>query len=645
MPSEDKNVKTRSGRSALFEPLRVRKMELKNRIVATPLGLSRYIDSTGSPSERMVARHRRHALGGVALTTVEATYVEAYEPTRSGLMGFYSDRQIPQFAALTDGVHSAGGKIAMQILDRWHADFPYEMDDLSVTQIEKMIDCYVRAAVRVMMAGFDAVNLQMTHGWPLSRFASPLTNHRHDRYGEYSYVGSQVIKRVRAEVGNELVIIPRFTVVEDIQGQVGVTLSQAVNELAPAFEAAGADIFDLSFGLGPIARDAKDYWATELIYVEPGARFEHCRAIKSVTALPVIGRSGVNDPVLARQAVDEGWVDLLGLGRQILADPDFPRKLEAGRDDIVNHCIRCQFCGRVTVGGAQVVPPLRCSVNGELGREIDIHAPALPIGRRKVIVVGAGVAGMQAALSLAARDCEVTLYERSPTLGGAVTILAELPHLRLSDLRYAVEDLERKLRETSVSFRLGEEFTESMADTVDAHAVVVATGSTPGGRGPALEGEIVRPYSDYLLSKRIGDRVVIDGRGEGAEFAVSLARGGHKVTLVESGLKLPPAPYDYAVKRVEALGDYLEDSGVQIMLRSQVTAVAGNVVTIQARNGNETSVQADTLLIAGRTARRSLTAALRQRMQAVYEIGDSAGPRGLGEAFEEGRAVAVSIAG
>src|SRR5262249_32909064 len=150
----------------------------------------------------------------------------------------------------------------------------------------------------------------------------------------------------------------------------------------------------------------------------PGDKFRYYEPVKRAVSVPVVGRSGVNDPKLARHVVESGIVDLLGVGRQLLADPDFPHKTLEGCDAAIVRCIRCGFCGRGTLGSA----PMRCSVNGLLGREIDDNKRAVRWKRRpkKVFVVGGGPAGMQAAVAAARAGCSVTLFEKEKQLGGLV---------------------------------------------------------------------------------------------------------------------------------------------------------------------------------------------------------------------------------
>jgi len=550
----------------LFQPLQVRGMRLKNRMVLLPIGGAGYKDFADSPTERAVAMYRRQAFGGVGLLTVGIVYVEPYElaPTAVPMFGFYSDKQTPQYIVLTDAVHDAGAMTALQITHRWHSDFPYEMEDLTPAQVEGLIDIYVRAAVRAKVARFDAVEFEAAHGWPLQRFLSPLTNHRHDKYGEYAYVPCEIVRRSRLAVGSDFPLTVRLSIIEDIEGGQGITLEQSANELCPALVDAGADILSLSFGLGPVARKVKDYRHTETIYIEPGDKLTYFRAIKQHVRVPVIGRSRVNDPLLAERAVEENWVDLVGLGRQLLADPDFPVKVQERRYEDINRCIACNYCESPKTELLRY--NRHCTVNPGLGREIE-ESPSPRVRRPKaVLVVGGGVAGMEAALRLAERDCPVTLVEQDDRLGGLLRQVAHLPHLRLLDLEYYVEYLERQLHRLPVTIRLNTTFSSKVASDAGAECLVLATGSTPpSGAAYAKNGAGVDvcTFLDYLGGRPIGERVVVDGGGEGAEFAVSLARGGHRVTLVEQMASLKTLPYAYGgPARLEALSDYLSAEAV-----------------------------------------------------------------------------------
>jgi 2,4-dienoyl-CoA reductase-like NADH-dependent reductase (Old Yellow Enzyme family)/thioredoxin reductase len=620
---------------------------LKNRFVGLPLGLSGYVDITDSPTERMVAMYGRRAAGGAAMITVEATYVEECEVSRRGLLGFYSDKQIPVFSVLTDAIHRGGALAGLQITNRWHTDFPYDLGTMSPTDIESTIDAFVRGSVRAQAAGFDVVEIHVAHGWPLSRFASPLFNHRHDKYGDYAFVPSEVVRRTRAAVGPNVVVAIRLSILEsEMEGKAGITLDQTINQLCPAFEDAGVDLLSLTFGQGPIAPDLKDYNATEILYVAPGDKLAAIKAVKETVGVPVLGRSRFTDPDLAARALKEGAMDLVGMGRQLLADPDFPAKLEDGRSGEIVRCIGCDFCaGGVGLQGKT----LHCAVNPTTGREVEASWPSVRIRQpKRVLVAGGGVAGMEAALRLSQLSCEVVLAEQRDALGGLLALAAGLPNLRLVDLGWLVEDLKRKLAASTVEVRLGAPVTESMLKQVKPAALVVAVGSVAGGANGWQPGADPRvdliTLPDYLGGGKAGRRVVVDGRGEGAEVAVSLARQGHEVTLVEVSSRLAPLRYDYTMRRLEALNDYMKEESIRALWGSHIEAVKGSTVSVRRRNGRLETAEADTILIAGRTPAQVCEGADGQ-VPSIFHIGDCRSPRGLGEALDEARQAAFSIAG
>ncbi|MFI5267833.1 MAG: FAD-dependent oxidoreductase, partial [Chloroflexota bacterium] len=355
--------------------------------------------------------------------------------------------------------------------------------------------------------------------------------------------------------------------------------------------------------------------------------------------------------------------------RQLLADPDFPRKSLEGRDADVNRCILCQLCQGVTVAPGRT---LHCTINASLGREIDPPPPKASQPKR-VLVVGAGPAGMEAAIGLADRGCKVTLIERSNQVGGLLPWLARLPNLRLLDLAYLTERQAKLLATSNVTVRLSIELTEDLVEELAPDAIVLATGSQPpetpwlggpqgadqslaspwqqdarpttgdGGRRAQAAGVGLCSVLDYLAGRQIGHRVVVDGRGEGAEIAVSLARGGHQVALVEASASLQPTIYDYALKRSQALADFLVESGVTTHWSSKVAAIEHGAVLIQRHNGLQTRLEADALLLTGRRPARPFADVLRHHE--VRLIGDCHRPRGLAEALDEARAVVNTLCG
>ena len=322
------------------------------------------------------------------------------------------------------------------------------------------------------------------------------------------------------------------------------------DSIAPQLEDAGVDVLDLTFGAGPIAKDVKAYLGTEPLYSPPGERAGLYRWVRERLSVPLLGRSRITDPAVALHMVEEGAVDLLGIGRQLLADPDFPLKTAQHRWDAINRCIGCDVCLAQTVLRGRT---LSCPINPTLGREVE-QRPSAPRARvpRRVHVVGAGIAGLETAWGLARRGHQVTLWEQAPAPGGLLRQVAGLPAVHLRDLASYGAYVLRALAGLGVELRLGTRVTAESLSTEEGETVVLAIGarphtlaSTDPSQGPAVVG-----WTAYLAGQAtLGERVGVVSHGEGAEFALSLARTGHGVWLLEQGVALHPAAYDYAGRR------------------------------------------------------------------------------------------------
>jgi len=629
-------------RPLLFQPLRIAGLRLRNRLVGLPIGLSGFIDGHGAPTERMIALYRRRAAGGAGLITVEIATVEPHPCPQAGLLRFDNDQRIPAFSVLVDAIHEAGAAAALQITDRWHTHFPYRLHELSVAALQGMFDQYARGAERALRAGFDAINIQGAHGWPLARFLSPLYNDRTDHYREPTRAPATVVRRIRAVVGPQVPLLFRLCLDEGAPG--GLHPAQVRDSIAPQLEDAGVDVLDLTFGAGPIAKDVKAHLGTEPLYSPAGERADLYRWVRERLSVPLLGRSRINDPAIALQMVEDGAGDILGIGRQLLADPDFPLKTAQHRWEAIKRCIGCDVCLAQTVRHGRT---LSCPVNPTLGREVERRPPA-PRARqtRRVHVVGAGIAGLEVTWGLARRGHQVTLWEQAPAPGGLLRQVAGLPALHLRDLASYGEYVLRALTALGVELRLGTRVTDERLQTVEGETVVLATGARPCALASANphEGPAVVGYAAYLAGQGpLGERVVVVSNGEGAEFAVALARTGHQVWLLERGSEVRPPAYDYAGRRCQALTDYLAEAGVHILgLVDAVQPTAGGVLVCY-RNGHRERLPTDTVLVAGRQASEMPGETLAPPGWEVYQVGDCVTPLGIAEALQAARLVVTQL--
>jgi 2,4-dienoyl-CoA reductase (NADPH2) len=626
----------------VFQPLQIAGLVLRNRMVGLPIGLSGFIDGHGAPTERMIALYRRRAAGGAGLITVEIATVEPHTCPQVGLLRFDSDQRIPAFSLLVDAIHEAGAAAALQITDRWHTHCPYRLHELSLAALQAMVEQYARGAERALRAGFDAINVQGAHGWPLARFLSPLYNDRTDQYREPTRVPAMVVRRIRTVVGPQVPILFRLCLEEGAPG--GLHPAQVRDTIAPQLEDAGVDVLDLTFGAGPIAQDVKAYLGTEPLYSPAGERASLYRWVRERLRVPLLGRSRITDPAVALEMVEDGAVDLLGIGRQLLADPDFPLKTAQRRWDAINRCIGCDVCLAQTVLRGRT---LSCPINPVLGREIEQRPPPsrarVP---RRVHIVGAGIGGLETAWGLARRGHQVTLWEQAPAPGGVLRQLAGLPAVHLRDLASYGEYVQRALAGLGVELRLGTRVTAERLGTEEGETVVLAVGAHPPtldctgpSQGPAVVG-----WTAYLAGQvTLGERVGVVSHGEGAEFALSLARTGHGVWLLEQGVAPHPAAYDYAGRRLQALTDYLAEAGVRVVGLVDVVQPTAGGVMLRYRNGHQEMLPIDTVLIAGRQASEVPVQDLVPPGWDVYLVGDCVAPLGIAEALQAARLIVTQL--
>ncbi|HSF04549.1 MAG TPA: FAD-dependent oxidoreductase [Methylomirabilota bacterium] len=483
----------------LFTPIALRGVGVPNRIVM-PSMTTRLATPEGAVTPQLIQYYLARAEGGAGLVTVEMCSPEPAGRHRAGELGILDDRSLPGLQQLTSRLKMAGARSAVQI---GHAGghtrqdvtgvppvapsaLPHEVQEvdtrtiipveLTPARIRDVVRAFAEATERAKRAGFDVVEIHGAHGYLIAQFLSPLDNHRGDEYGgslrNRARFALEVLQACRRQVG-EFPLIFRFSADEYAPG--GLTPDEAC-EIAPWLVEAGADALHVSGGCYR-SRPSGALMIPPMRY--PEATFLHlARAIKGRVAVPVIAVGRLHDSSLAERVVAEGQADMVALGRQLIADPEWPRKVREGRLDEIRPCIACNTC----VDGMREGARIQCLVNPVAGRETEFELR--PVGRpRRVLVVGGGPAGMEAARLLARRGHRVALVERESRLGGQLRLAAKAPVFQNVEtdaevLLKLIEFLARQLGKAGVDVRLAQAATAALVRELRPEVVVLATGAS-----------------------------------------------------------------------------------------------------------------------------------------------------------------------
>ncbi len=641
--------------SKVFEPIAVGKTEIKNRIVAGPMVMN-HATEDGHVTPRMVDYYAAKARGGFGLVHVEASYIRPDGNMFSRMLGVYSDRQLPGLNEIAEAIHAYDAKCTIQLVHGGRVSSPQIIGQqpvapsdntpplaakprgLAVDEIEEIVACYGRAAARAKAAGFDGAMIHGAHGFLIAQFVSPHCNKRKDKYGKDRYLFvKQIVQACREAVGPDYPLYVRISA-DEFLGDEGLTIEETKKVYAPLLQELGIDCIDVSAGI-----QERVYYNIQPLYTPRANILYLAEEVKKVVDVPVIGVGRINDPKLVKQVIETGRVDMISLARQSLADPELPKKMLEDRPEDVRRCIACDLgCSYRHI----VQWMADCAVNYEVTREARYRwAMDRPVDPKRVAVVGGGVAGMEAARLASLRGHQVTLYEKSDRLGGLIPLVADMPRLYMHELNNVVEYLSGQLDRLSVDVKLKTEVNSDLLAKARPDVVIVATGSeervpdVPGADGPN-----VVTLLQYLRGEaEIGDTVVVWGGHEGAEAAVSLARQGKKVTLLEESDTIADATFLKYVGRQMLLEGYLKEDGVEIVTGVSVETIGDKSVSYK-RDGKRGEIEFDTLLLAlGRVPSDELAMELAGVVPEVAKVGDCLEPHSIRHSIHSAARVALEL--
>ncbi|WP_053384933.1 NADPH-dependent 2,4-dienoyl-CoA reductase [Leucobacter celer] len=511
----------------LLEPLDLGFTTLPNRVIMGSMHLG--LEEVPGGFDRLAAFYRERADAALIVTGGIAPNAEGR--LKPGAAMLTTEAEAAPHRTVTDAVHDAGGRIALQILHAGrygaHPDVvapspvqapisPITPRELSDAEIERTIDDYVRTAVLAQAAGYDGVEIMGSEGYLINEFTARHTNHRGDRWGgsfeSRARFPVEIVRRVRAAVGERFIIVYRLSMLDLVPD--GATLDEVI-ALARLVEAAGATLLNTGIGW----HEARI--PTIASSVPRGAFAGVTKRVMGEVSIPLITTNRINTPERAEQLLAEGCADLVSLARPFLADPEFVGKSSRGEAARINTCIGCnQACLDHTFVGKLT----SCLVNPRAGHETElIIAPTT--AKKRIAVVGSGPAGLACATTAASRGHAVTLFEATDRLGGQLNVAMRVPGK--SEFGETLRYFGGRLAETGVEVRLGHRITADELGAGGFDEIVLATGVHPRRPEiPGLEHPTVVSYLDVLRDgATVGDRVAILGAGgigfDVAEFLTS----------------------------------------------------------------------------------------------------------------------------
>ena len=645
----------------IFEPLTIRRMTMKNRIMMTPMGTN-YGEQSGEMSFLHINYYEQRARGGTGLIMVENANVD-YPLGSNGTtqLRIDHDNYLPRLFKLTETVHKHGACIGIQINhagasaqsartqmqpvsasdipSKAGGEIPRPLEKEEILQIVKK---YGQAAKRAQAAGFDTVEIHAGHSYLISQFLSPLTNHRTDEFGgsaeNHARFARMVLEEVRAQVGPHFPIFVRISADEFLEG--GNTLEDTLDYLQYFQEE--ADVIDVSAGL-----NSSIQYQIDANYLPDGWRSYMAKAVKERYGKPCVTTGNIRNPQVAEDILAKGDADIIGMGRGLIADPDWVNKVEFGDVCDIRKCISCNIgCAGNRIG---INRPIRCTVNpavlhGEVYKKQRVSKPC------NVVVIGGGTAGLEAACTAAEVGCTTFLIEKKPYLGGLAAEISKIPDKkRLADFPNYLIHRAHKLKNLFVFTQT--EATTEFIKNLKPNILVNATGSLPllppiAGLHDTLGKPGSHVYSIFDMIQHVdqypedmtGKKVcVIGGGAVGLDVVEFFAPRGAEVSIVE----MLPA-IGNGIDPISKVGTFalMDKYHVRQMPNTALKEVRDDSFLVETPEGKETLNFDYGFVCLGMKANTPVLAELQNAFGdeiEVINIGDSVRARRIIEGTDEGR--------
>ena len=631
----------------LFRAINIAGLQIKNRIVKAPM-CTNYADENGFVTPEMIPYYRERARGGAGLVMVEFTHIDKIASQSWAFqLGAESDDKIEGLSRLADVIQKEGAVSALQIchcgaqrllpggLPRVPSASAVigdrKVQELDEEEIEEIINNFGESARRGKEAGFDMIEIHAAHGYLIMEFLSPETNRRTDAFGgsleNRLRFPRLIMESVQKKVGHDYPVGVRMNAAEMYRGGMGL---EEGCKTAQAFIDWGAAVLHVSAGTY-----GTRHLRSTPAYGKRGNLVPLSAAVKKISSVPVIASGGLGDPVHLEMVIREGRADMVSMARQFHAEPDWANKVREGRLADIRPCIRCNIgCLSNGLQNKRIL----CDVNPSTGFEANFAITPVK-HQKKVGVIGGGPSGMEAARVLALRGHQVVIFEEQDYLGGALVpaTRADFKIDLLSFLEFQIHQIEK----LSIDIRKGIRATPEMIVANGIEEVVLAVGAEfvrPDDISGSQGSSVMTADRAMVDESKVGTSVVVVGAGvKGCETAWHFARKGRRVTLLEKGEEI--------ARKIEGMHrpfllKGLDDSGVNYMIRSRVTAITDNGKVIFRVHGVTDEILADTVVLSvGVKPRINLLGELTELGIPVHVVGDCEKLGGLFGAMHSGARV------
>ena len=622
----------------LFTPITLGNATIKNRVIFPSMCVI-YANEEGYIDDVFLTYVKERARGGIGLIIIPGSPHGKPGPTRPALS---DDKYIPGWKKLAEVAHQHGGKLFCQIHPAaMQAGHGYEIDmpsDYSLEGIKTLVASYATCAERCVKAGVDGVEIHGAHAHEVAQFMSSYYNTRTDEYGgnveNRSRFSQEIIKAIKEACGKDYPLIFRVSGSEKVKG--GREIGETV-EIAKYLEAAGADAIHVSCGMP----ESSGYVAAPMD-VDDCFNVADAAAVKAAVSVPVIAVNRIVDIAQAVEIVENGLADMVAMARGHLADPDLISKYLGLNDHPVRRCVGCNQGCR----DAALYKKICCMQNPRLGNETKLNYEKIGDNRKseKIMIAGAGPAGLEAACDLAERGFRPVVYERCAAPGGLIRLAAKTPFK--GNMNSLIDYRVNALKKSNVEIRYGTEVDLALIEKENPDTLILATGSSPVvPQIPGCDSKNVFTGDDIIQGAEIpGKRVALLGGGLiGCEVSEYLAEQGKQVVILET---MDNIAKDLNANRRSFMLDRMSEIGIEVHLLTKVLAIHLPDIDVSVKGYRQTLGGFDAVVIAaGRNSVNVLEQAVKSRFPRmnVQVIGDAAKPGFALEAIHQAAKLAASL--